>query len=64
MFLKNKTLQKALKLCGSLMYIWINDPRQSSAIKNMYTIHVRGIGMVHGLSDFIYVTTRYLISVG
>ena len=60
MIFKNKTL----KIRGSPIYISINDPRQSSAIKNMYTIHVRGIEMVHVLSDFIYVTTRYLISVG
>ena len=27
----------------------------------MYIIHARGIGMVHVLSDFIYVTTRYIL---
>ena len=61
---KNKTLKKALKTRGSPIYISVNDRRQSSAIKNMYNIHVRGIGMVHVLLDFIYATTRYLISVG
>ena len=59
-----KKIKKALKTRGSPIYISINDPRQSSAIKNKYNIHVIGIGVVHVLSDFIYVTTRYLISVG
>ena len=35
-FLKNEILEKASKICGSPIYISINDPHQSFAIKNMY----------------------------